>query len=106
MDAHVEYLLDLLRSGAQDRAVLAQRMALSDRKTRRVIERARRHGELVITRPVGRMRLYAIADSRSEYEAWRRHELMSRMGTFGEQLRHMDATADRTWPAEQMRIAI
>lgn len=102
IDAYVEDVLRWLSQGKQDRAVLAQRMDCSDRKMRRAIEEARTRGALVITTP-GPLHAYELAPSREEYERWRQHEVMSRMGTFGKQLRAMDATADRRWPAEQTR---
>jgi len=102
IDAYVDDVLRWLGAGAQDRGILAQRMGCSDRKMRAAIEEARKRGALIITTP-GPLHLYELAPSREEYERWRRHEVMSRMGTFGQQLRAMDATADRRWPAEQTR---
>lgn len=102
LDAYVDDVLRWLAQGRQDRGLLAQKMGISDRLMRRAIEEARRRGALVITTP-GPLHSYELAPSRAEYERWRRNEVMSRMGTFGAQLRAMDATADRRWPAEQTR---
>jgi hypothetical protein len=105
LDRDVAQLLRWLAEAAQDRTILAQKMDVTDRRMRRTIEEARRRGELVITTP-GPLHLYRLAETRPEYELWKRLELMSRMGTFGAQLRAMDAAADRRWPAEQLRIAL
>lgn len=102
---YVDDVLRWLLDGKQDRGILAQRMNVTDRLMRKAIEEARRRGELVITTP-GPLHLYELATSREEYERWRRHEVMSRMGTFGAQLRAMDAHADRRWPAEQLRLSV
>jgi hypothetical protein len=103
LDARVDELVSWLQGGRQDRAVLAQRMRLPDRALRRLIEEARRRGVLVITTK-GPLHQYELAPAREEYERWRRHEVMGRMGSFGAQLRAMDAAADRVWPAEQLRL--
>jgi hypothetical protein len=105
LDALVDELLRWLADGKQDRGILAQRMGVSDRLMRKAIEEARRRGALVVTTP-GPLHSYELAPTREEYERWRRHEVMSRMGAFGAQLRAMDATADRRWPAEQLRIGV
>lgn len=102
IDEDVERVVGWLRQGKQDRGILAARMGVSDRRMRKAIEEARRRGELVIT-TAGPLHVYELAASREEYERWRRHEVMSRMGTFGVQLRAMDARAARQWPAEQTR---
>jgi hypothetical protein len=105
LDLDVAEVMRWLRDGKQDRGILAQKTRMTDRRMRKAIEEARRRGELVITTP-GPLHMYVLADSRGDYLAWRHHELMSRMGTFGQQLRAMDAAADRRWPAEQMRMAL
>jgi len=102
IDVYVDDVLRWLTIGRQDRGILAQRMGVNDRVMRKAIEEARKRGALVIT-TTGPLHAYELAPSRAEYERWRRHEVMSRMGTFGQQLRAMDATADRRWPAEQTR---
>jgi hypothetical protein len=103
IDVYVDDVLRWLAQGRQDRTLLASKMGVSDRKMRKAIEIARTRGALVITTP-GPLHLYELAPSRAEYLRWRRHEVMSRMGTFGKQLRAMDNTADRRWPAEQQRL--
>lgn len=95
-------MLGWLADGKQDRGILAARMRVSDRLMRKAIEEARRRGHLIVTTP-GPLHAYELARSREDYARWRRREVMSRMGTFGVQLRAMDATADRQWPAEQLR---
>jgi hypothetical protein len=105
IDRDVADVLRWLHQGAQDRGILAQKMGVPDRRMRLAIQEARRRGELVIVTRPGPLHLYAIASSRAEYDEWRRHELMSRLGAFGEQLRAMDARASRIWPLEQLRIA-
>lgn len=102
MDGHVAALLELLAEGAQARKVLATRMGLSDRKTRGVVEEARRRGELVIWLDG----LYRLASSASEFEEWARREQRSRLGTLHAQLSAMTRSAQRLWPAEQIRLAI
>lgn len=102
LDRDVLQLLRWLKEGPQVRGILAQRMHLTDRRMRRTIEEARARGELVIWSDG----LYRIASGRPEYEAWREHEVMSRMGRFGLQMRAMNARADRQWPAEQLRLSV
>lgn len=102
-DLLVDELVCWLAEGVQDRGILAAKMRLKDRVMRRTIEEARRRGVLIITTP-GPLHTYAIAPSRAEYERWRKAEVLGRMGSLGAQLRAMDAAADRTWPAEQMRL--
>lgn len=107
LDIDVDQLLRWLAEGPQDRVILAQRMGKADRMVRLAIEEARRRGHLVISERVNgntRIRLYRIARTRAEYDEWERHEVMSRMGSFGQQLRAMRATRDRTWPYEQGRM--
>jgi len=103
LDADVADLLRWLGQGAQDRGILAQKMGVPDRRMRKAIEEARRRGELVIVTRPGPLHLYALARSRSEFDEWKRHELMSRLGSFGAQLRAMEAAANRRWPLEQTR---
>jgi len=78
LDADVADLLRWLGQGAQDRGILAQKMGVPDRRMRKAIEEARRRGELVIVTRPGPLHLYALARSRSEFDEWKRHELMSR----------------------------
>lgn len=102
----VEQLVGLLLvDGPQDRHMLALRMGMSDRKVRLIAEAARLRGELVIfARFEGAAGgAYKIAETRAEYEAWKRAEITSRLGSFGAQLRATDVAADRHWPLEQAR---
>lgn len=105
-DVDIEALLQLLTEAPQDRHFLSQRLQVTDRKARMIVEEARVRGHLVIWQrhergPGG---LYRIAASRTEYDTWKRAETLSRLGTFAMQLRAMDATADRTFPPEQLRL--
>jgi hypothetical protein len=107
-DAHVDELLAVLAQGAQERPFLAQKLRLSDRRTRQVVEEARLRGHLVIWQRVdgGPRGLYRLAATRAAYEEWKRAEMRSRLGTLHDQLREMDQVAARQWPVEQQRLAI
>lgn len=107
-DCDVDALLQVLTEGAQERAFLCRRLGVSDRKARHFVEEARLRGHLVIWQrnergPGG---LYRIAATRQEYDDFVRAEIQSRLGTLHEQLRAMNATADRQWPAEQLRLVV
>lgn len=101
VQADVEALLGYLREGAQDRAVLAMRLHVTDRRMRRSIDHARRRGELVIFDREDK--LYRLARSRAEYEAWEQHEVDSRLGAFFAQRKAMREAVARKWP-EQLRL--
>jgi len=102
VDDRMDQVVRWLTEGPQDRKILSMRLQCGDRQMRIAIEELRRRGQLIVTLHG----YYRLAASRDEYEEWKRLELKSRLGTFHEQLRHMDAQADRVWPAEQLKIAI
>lgn len=95
----VEALLSLLAEGKQDRAILAMRMGVRDRRMRIAVEEARAQGQLVLWADG----YYRLAASRAEYDAWENLELNPRLNRLLEQRSAMRRHRDVTWP-EQLRL--
>jgi hypothetical protein len=97
----VEALLQLLSEGKQDRAILAMRMGVRDRRMRIAVEEARARGHLVLWGGG----YYRLAESRMEYELWEGMELNPRITRLLQQRSAMRERCLRTWP-EQLTTAI
>jgi hypothetical protein len=95
----IESLLQLLGEGKQDRAILAMKMGVRDRRMRMAVEAARAGGEMVLWGDG----YYRLATSRMEYDVWEELELNSRITRLLQQRSAMRRRRDVTWP-EQMKL--